>query len=311
MRTWKTLISFICLVLLYASCTKDPVENKPPVVITGSDTTINLARSTDSIKLNGSATDADGSVVGYLWSQISGPNTIVITAPGSPSTFARGFVTGSYVFQLMATDNKGATGVKTIKITVNVPQVVNLVLQPTNNPNEVLLAFISPSTNASDINAPEIGAETWTVNGNLTYVRSLVKFDLSSISSNATILSAKLSLYSSLTPKNGDLIHANFGTNNTMLLQRTLTSWSPATITWQNQPAGDASSQIVIPHTNQSFLDLPDLDVTSQVQAMIQNGNFGFLMKMQTEVIYNSRIIASSKYADASLHPKLVVQYVN
>jgi hypothetical protein len=97
-------------------------------------------------------------------------------------------------------------------------------------------------------------------------VRGLLKFDYSSIPASATITLAKLTLYSATTPLNGDLVHANAGPNNAMLIQRVTGSWSEATTNWTNQPAGDAASQIVIPHTTQAFLDLVDVDVTNQVQ---------------------------------------------
>ncbi|HEY6956839.1 MAG TPA: DNRLRE domain-containing protein, partial [Flavisolibacter sp.] len=134
---------------------------------------------------------------------------------------------------------------------------------------------------------------------------------LSSIPSSATITSAKLTLFSTTTPLNGDLIHANSGPDNTMLIQRVTGSWSEATTNWANQPGGDAASQIVIPHTTQPFLDLVDIDVTNQVKAMVAGSNNGFLLKLQTEAIYNSRLFYSMKAADTTKRPRLVVQYSN
>ena len=72
------LLYFVFFIFLVTSCTKDDVENKPPVVNAGTDITITLAKSTDSVRVVGSATDADGSVVSYLWSLVSGPNTPTI-----------------------------------------------------------------------------------------------------------------------------------------------------------------------------------------------------------------------------------------
>ena len=40
-----------------------------------------------------------------------------------------------------------------------------------------------------------------------------------------------------------------------------------------------------------------------------QFGNNGFLFKLQNETCYNSRIFASSKFIDATKHPKLVITY--
>jgi hypothetical protein len=285
-------------------------DNLPPVVNAGPDVTATLTKTTDSIRLTGSATDPDGTVASYLWSQVSGPNTPTITTPGSPSTYVKGFVTGIYVFQLTATDNKGATGVKTVQLNVTVPTVVTLSLsQP--SADTYLGYFEAYGGNSTNSNSPEIGAASWTSAGLPATVRGLLKFDLSSIPAGATITSAKLSLYSTATPLNGDLVHANAGPDNAMLIQRALGNWSEATTTWGNQPAGDAASQIVIPHTNQAFLDLVDVDVTNQVRSMVTGTNNGFLLKLQTEAIYNSRLFYSRKAPDASKRPKLIVQYSN
>jgi hypothetical protein len=282
--------------------------NLPPLVNAGPDQTVTLAKASDSIRLTGSATDPDGTVVSYLWSQVSGPNTPTITSPGSPSGYVKGFVTGTYVFQLTATDNKGATGVKTVQLAVTVPSVITLNLsQP--SADTYLGYFVVNGGDVSNPNSPETGAAAWTSGGQTAVLRGLLKFDYSAIPANATIVSAKLTLYSTTTPLNGDLIHANAGPDNTMLIQRILGNWSEASTTWSNQPSGDAASQIVIPHTSQAFLDLVDVDVTNQVKAMFPNNNNGFLLKLQTEAIYNSRLFYSKKAADASKRPKLVIQY--
>jgi hypothetical protein len=106
---------------------------------------------------------------------------------------------------------------------------------------------------------------------------------------------------------NGDLVHANSGTNNTMLLQRVTSDWNSST-KWQTQPSTDASTQIVVPHTDQPFLNLL-IDVTSQVQTMVKTNNYGWMIKLQNEVYYNIRIFASNKNDDPTKWPKLEVVY--
>lgn len=98
-------------------------DNILPSVDAGSDTTISLARVGDRIRLKGSATDVDGTVISYLWSQVSGPKPAVLSSPGSASTDVDSLSNGTYVFQLMATDNWGATSVKKVSISVSVPSV--------------------------------------------------------------------------------------------------------------------------------------------------------------------------------------------
>jgi hypothetical protein len=295
--------------VLFAACTKDlPCKNVPPVVNAGTDTTYDLTKSGGSaIWLFGNATDSDGKVVSYLWSQVSGPNAATILNPGDPTTEVNGVVSGTYVFQLTATDNSGATGVNTVSIKVIAAQTMTITLQSKEDVSDLHLA-INYQGNASDPNAPEIGAIAWTNQGEEAYVRGLVKFNLSAITATAKIESAKLTLYSNPDPNNGDLEHANAGDNNTMLIQRVASAWD-STTTWGTQPITDATGEIVIPHTNEPFLDLVDIDVTELVDQMAQGNNYGFMIKLQYEVYYNSRIFCSSKFPKASKYPKLVVTY--
>ena len=91
--------------------------NQLPVVNAGADQTITLP--TNSVTLNGSATDKDGSVVSYSWTKLSGPSTFTIASPTKASTSVTGLVQGVYVFRLTVADNKGATSSDDIQVTVN------------------------------------------------------------------------------------------------------------------------------------------------------------------------------------------------
>jgi major membrane immunogen (membrane-anchored lipoprotein) len=101
--------------------------NIPPTANAGQNQTITLPLNT--VALNGSGTDSDGTIAFYLWTKISGPNTGTISNPLSASTSVKGLLEGIYVFQLTVTDNKGATGTDTVQITVNaapnIPPTVN------------------------------------------------------------------------------------------------------------------------------------------------------------------------------------------
>jgi hypothetical protein len=93
------------------------VPNVAPIASVGEDRIIDLPKN--SIVLSGSGTDADGSVVSYSWSQISGPSTAIIVNTNSAQAGAGGLVAGVYQFQLEVTDDKGATGSAILKVTVN------------------------------------------------------------------------------------------------------------------------------------------------------------------------------------------------
>jgi hypothetical protein len=297
----------VLALLLTTSCEKESI-NEVPTADAGTAQTIQLP--TDSVTLTGTASDADGKVTGYLWSEVSGPNAAIIVNPGSLSTKVRGLIAGTYLFQLMAIDDLGATGLDTVSVQVNPAVLYTLNLQPHNNPTEVHIWGNSSSLEQSHNGAPDLGAASWTYLGTPVGVRGLLKFDLSSIPANATIVSAKLTLYSNPTPSNGDLVNANAGPDNTTLIQQVTSSWTASAVKWVNQPSTTTTNQVVVPHTNLGFLDLVDMNVKPMVQSMVtSNANYGFMIKLQTEVIYNSRIFASSFYSNQALHPKLVVEY--
>ncbi|MDO6430590.1 T9SS type A sorting domain-containing protein [Flavitalea sp. BT771] len=95
----------------------------PPVSRPGNNQT--LAAGTTSTTLNGSASTAGigHSLAGYLWSQVSGPNTSTISTPATTSTTVTGLIAGTYVFSLKVTDNSSQTNTATVQVTVNAPVV--------------------------------------------------------------------------------------------------------------------------------------------------------------------------------------------
>jgi len=95
---------------------KGTATNQAPVANAGNAQTITLPIS--SVTLSGSATDADGTIASYLWTKVSGTGGTIST-PNAASTTVTGLTAGSYVFNLRATDNQGATGNKTVSVTVN------------------------------------------------------------------------------------------------------------------------------------------------------------------------------------------------
>ena len=94
----------------------NPAGNIPPVANAGADKIITLP--TNSVSLSGTGTDADGTVSSYLWTKISGP-AATITSATSAATTVTALVQGTYLFELKVTDNQGAVGRDTMKVTVN------------------------------------------------------------------------------------------------------------------------------------------------------------------------------------------------
>jgi hypothetical protein len=99
--------------------TVNPSNNQPPAVNAGTDQTIVLP--VNSVNLSGTATDTDGSIAKYKWTQVSGPSGATIGSDSTAATSVSGLAQGIYLFRLTVTDNGNATGNDDVAITVNAP----------------------------------------------------------------------------------------------------------------------------------------------------------------------------------------------
>lgn len=91
------------------------VYNRPPVVDAGDDQSWNS--SVTSSTLAGTVSDPDGNSFTVLWTKISGGN-VTINSPGTQITSLTNMQPGTYVFQLTATDSKGASASDDITVTI-------------------------------------------------------------------------------------------------------------------------------------------------------------------------------------------------
>jgi len=97
--------------------TVNAATNQAPNANAGLDANITLP--TNSVTLNGSATDPDGTISSYQWIKIAGPAAGTISNANIALTTATGLVQGIYRFELRVTDNSGASDRDTMQVTVN------------------------------------------------------------------------------------------------------------------------------------------------------------------------------------------------
>lgn len=91
--------------------------NASPQVNAGADVIAYLP--TNTAVCNGSATDPDGTISAYAWTQVSGPSIATLTNKTTKSLTASNLKAGTYTFRFKATDNNGAAGVDDVKVIIN------------------------------------------------------------------------------------------------------------------------------------------------------------------------------------------------
>ena len=96
--------------------TVNRAPNQLPIADAGADQTITLP--VNSVDLSGSASDSDGTIASYQWSQVSGPTKTNFSSASPLALTVRGLVEGVYTFRLTATDNEGATTWDDVIVTV-------------------------------------------------------------------------------------------------------------------------------------------------------------------------------------------------
>ena len=91
--------------------------NLPPQVSAGSD--ISETLPTSLVYCHGSASDSDGSISAYAWTQVSGPSVATLGNKATKSLTASNLKAGTYTFRLKATDNNGASASDDVKVVIN------------------------------------------------------------------------------------------------------------------------------------------------------------------------------------------------
>lgn len=89
--------------------------NAKPIPNAGPDVTITLP--TNAVQITGTATDTDGTVVGYLWEQYSGP-TATMSDTDTETLSLTNLVQGNYTFRFTAFDNDGSSDRDYVSVSV-------------------------------------------------------------------------------------------------------------------------------------------------------------------------------------------------
>ncbi len=92
--------------------------NLPPIANAGPDISITLPTSSTELDASTSS-DTDGTITGYLWEQVSGPNTASINDATAQITTVSNLILGNYVFMLTVTDDDDTPSTDIIEVTVN------------------------------------------------------------------------------------------------------------------------------------------------------------------------------------------------
>ena len=145
--------------------------NVPPVANAGTDRSITLP--TNSLVINGSGSDADGTIAAYSWAKQSGP-AAALSNQTTANLTASGLIAGTYVFRLTVTDNQGATAIALMTVTVfsaaiNQSPFVDVgpdftLTLPTNSTN-IVSAAIDPDGSISTFLWVKLSGSTATLSG--------------------------------------------------------------------------------------------------------------------------------------------------
>lgn len=149
------------------------------------------------------------------------------------------------------------------------------------------------------------------------YARSLVKFDLSELPSNAIIVSASLRF------------NVLSGPSAEVAIEKVIENWSESTVTWNNKPQVSSINAVIESPTISYQLPYQNHDyVSAGLKTMVQewinypSRNYGVTLRLNNETVSNS-ISYSSREAGSTTYPlpgggtgfrtfipQLIIQYV-
>ncbi len=286
--------------------------NQAPVVNAGADQSVFLS---SGVSLTASVTD-DGlpnppSVVTLAWSVVSGPGSVSFANASAAVTSATFTMSGNYILRLSADD-----GVLSAidDIAVNVMPDPTLVSQSFQDgvdgysgTTDTKFRVKDPTINYGLSNKLELDG--------VKDFASVIKWDLSSVSSDATVVSANLTF---------DVLD---GTTATYELYEAKRPWAEMTATWNQYAAGAnwqlAGAQgsldrgnVVLGTLTGTALGLVTFDLNAAgvavVQSWIENpsSNHGFVIQDYASTLADPMSLRSREESTPTKRPKLTINYL-
>jgi predicted esterase len=165
--------------------------NKIPLAKAGNDTAITLP-SSYTLSGTGSA-DPDGTIAGYLWSKVEGPEKYSFADAWNVQTAVTELTEGTYTFRLTVTDNKGAQSSDDVTVAVKNKANDAHAPQPLLSSNSVLV-YPNPtkSTVTLLINSPANGKGNVAIYDGLGRLMSRTSFSKSQNSFQQKLMTTNL-----------------------------------------------------------------------------------------------------------------------
>jgi hypothetical protein len=209
-------------------------------------------------------------------------------------------------------DNPNLSKHPNLQITYTVPVQICQTFKLSSNDEDATINDYSAANNYPD--EIEYHVSAWTISNTQVIWRNLLKFDLSCIPANAAIQSAHLSLFYADSNSYGiyaNGLHSSLTNSNESVLQRVTSAWTENTVTWNNQPSTTATDQVILAQNTSGTQDYTNMDVTQLVQPMTSTpaNNYGFELKLTSEIYYAQMIFASGDNPYPDKHPLLEVCY--
>jgi uncharacterized protein YkwD len=158
-------------VIIAVAAPNTPPPNQAPSANAGADRTVQPG---DGVTITGSGSDADGTIVGFSWAQVSGSAVSLSGAGTQTVQFSAPNSAGDIRLRLTVTDDDGATDTDDVVITVEAPQPP---------PNQ------APSANAGADRTVQQGDSVTIVGGGSDADGSIVGFSWTQVSGSAVGLS--------------------------------------------------------------------------------------------------------------------------